>query len=239
MNELAFIDYELIVNDGTLSGQRNEQNRVELSLKKNRRFYSIGTQHGIQSAKNILSRLPAAKSKVSHRIGLYCTQFGYLHPNCDDFIGKIETSSLKTKEELFYFIWNSHKINPFLVTLSLSNNLLGLASQELGVKFDCASFLRGNIGLLAAFQEAKLALNSQRVEYALVMASGLYKHVNKGSYKTEGKEFGVSFMLKRNSIENKYLATLDPDILCNRYQFGEYRLEDLAFIKMIISLFRL
>lgn len=236
MEKIVVIDHELITGDNSVNSPEKASLHIELSLKKNRRFFSIGTLNGILSAKKMFSRLALTDQQITHDTGIYCTQFGYLHPDFNDLLAKIDTRILDGQEVLFNTIWHSNKINPFLITRALSNNLLGLVSQELGIKSDCAAFLRGNTGLLAALREAQLSLYCNKVDYALVMASGV---TDKPSSEQPGTEFGISLMLKRDDGKEKYPPLPNYDELLNYYQQQEGYRNNLSFIRKVISVCRL
>ncbi|WP_316426003.1 hypothetical protein [Klebsiella oxytoca] len=232
MKKVVVVEHEFITGNNTVNPTESETPHIELSLKKNRRFFSIGTLNGILSAKNIFSRLKLTEEQLTRRTGIYCAQFGYLHPNFDDLLGKIDTQSLNGKDGLFNTIWHSNKINPFLITLSLSNNLLGLVSQELGMKSDCAAFLRGNTGLLAALREAQLSLSCNKVDYALVMASGIIGKISSDQQKIE---FGFSLMLKRENAQENYPHLPDYNELLNYYQNEVDCENNISFVRKLIS----
>ncbi len=232
MTKIVIVDYEFIIGDNTLNSAEKESVYSKLTLKKNRRFFSVGTLNGILSAKAMLSRLTLMDEQITHRTGVYCTQYGYLHPDFNDLLVKVDTQNIANQNTLFKTLWHSNKINPFLITLSLSNNLLGLVSQELGIKSDCAAFLRGNTGLLAALREARLLLYCNKVDYALVMASGVADNT---SSKLQKKEFGLSLMLKREDEKEKYFPLPNYDELLSFYGEQPYYGNDLSFIRKLIS----
>lgn len=232
MKRLTLIDYEFIIGDIASSSLKSKSSHIELRLKKNHRFYSAGTLQGIQSAKNLVDRLNLTDVQIEQRTGIYCSQFGYLHPNFDDFLKVGETSSLNCVGDFYYSIWNSHKLNPFLVTLSLSNNLLGLTSQELKMKTDCASFLRGNIGFLAALNEARLSLNYKNIDYALIMASGI--SCDNKNNEAGSEVFGVSLFVKLEDTQKKYSSLPNCDELYDLYRYEIDCLENLSFLKKLI-----
>jgi hypothetical protein len=106
--------------------------------------------------------------------------------------------------------------------------LLGLVTQELNIQGDCASFLRGNTGLLSAFQEAELMLRMGKLDYALIVISGLgYQDNNRYS-------FGSCFLLVQQHGDT-VLPELTSANLINEFHTGKYGSEDISFIKKIIK----
>ncbi|QCT19982.1 hypothetical protein FEM41_10105 [Jejubacter calystegiae] len=236
MEKIVVVDHEFIIGDNAVNPVEKETSHIELTLKKNRRFFSIGTLNGILSAKKMFSRLTLTDEQITRSTGIYCTQFGYLHPDFNDLLAKIDTRALDDQGTLFNTMWYSNKINPFLLTRSLSNNLLGLVSQEFGIKSDCAAFLRDNTGLLAALREAQLSLYCNKVDYALVMASGV---ADKTSSEQQKTEFGLSLMLKRDDGKGKCPTLPDYDELLNYYQTQGHCGNNLSFVRKLISVCRL
>ncbi|WP_047685773.1 MULTISPECIES: hypothetical protein [Xenorhabdus] len=219
------------------SDETEENNLIK--NEKLRRFYSTGTQKGVISARKalILAGLDIHDPKM--KFGLYATQYGYLHPLPEELLPEDTQTQAKKQENsansIFKTIWQSEQINPFLVTLSLSNNLLGVLSQELQVQCDCASFLRGNIGLLAALSEAELNLNSHLIDYALVVASGIGHVPQECQPDLSGEyvEFGVTFILTRveNTTPQDPTYLIDITHLNQHYRDKNYAAETLLFIK--------
>lgn len=203
---------------------------IDIEKKKNRRFYAKGTGFGILAAKQLWQKHNIESNKVTSQIGLYMSQYGYLHPNVDDLLGNLDFANLEDLDQVFSVLWTTTKINPFLVTISLSNNLLGLVSQELDVRGDCASFLRGNIGLISAFQEAELMFQLGKLDYALVVISGVgYQEQNR-------RTFGCCFLLMQQN-SNITLSESISNSLIDEFNTGKYGPEDISFIKQILKFY--
>lgn len=218
----------IILDTEFIDGDKDRTFLVDIEKKKNRRFYATGTELGILAAKQLWHKHNIQSDKTTGRLGIYTSQYSYLHPNVDNLLGSIDFANIEPLERIYSVLWTSAKINPFLVTLSLSNNLLGLVSQELNIQGDCASFLRGNIGLLSAFQEAEFMLRLGKLDYALVVISGLgYQDKNRHS-------FGCCFLLVQQHSD-VILPELILANLINEFHTGKYGPEDISFIKQIIK----
>ncbi|MEX0446960.1 hypothetical protein [Xenorhabdus sp. SGI246] len=215
-----------------------EQDGNELiKNKKIRRFYSTGTKKGLISTRKSLISAKLDISDPKIRFGLYTTQYGYLHPLPSELLPENEQIKASNTNNIFQTIWQCERVNPFLITLSLSNNLLGVLSQELKLQCDCASFLRGNLGLLSAFREAELCLNNDLIDYALVVASGIgsvTQDIHSG-FSGGGVEFGVTFILTRvgNQTPQDNSHLIDVTRLYQNYREGNYAAETILFIKDI------
>lgn len=218
----------IILDTKFIDADTDRMSLVDIEKKKNRRFYAKGTEFGILAAKQLWQKHNMESNKATSQIGLYMSQYGYLHPNVDDLLNSLDFANLNALDQVFSVLWNTAKINPFLVTISLSNNLLGLVSQELNVRGDCASFLRGNIGLLSAFQEAELMFQLGRLDYALVVISGVgYQDQNR-------RTFGCCFFLVQQSKKNTLSESISTNLI-NEFNTGKYGPEDISFIKKILK----
>ncbi|WP_340613824.1 hypothetical protein [Xenorhabdus thailandensis] len=215
----------------------NDEKEGDELVKNNklRRFYSTGTKKGIISTRRALISAGLDINDPKIRFGLYTTQYGYLHPLPSELLPEYEQTQTNNPNSIFQTIWECEQVNPFLITLSLSNNLLGVLSQELNLQCDCASFLRGNLGLLSAFSEAELCLNSGLIDYALVVASGIgnVSQESQSEFAGGGVEFGVTFILTKveNQVSQENLHLIDITRLYQNYREGNYAAETLLFIK--------
>ncbi|REF27533.1 hypothetical protein BDD26_2321 [Xenorhabdus cabanillasii] len=205
--------------------------------KKLRRYYSTGTKKGIISTRKALISACLDVSDPKIRFGLYTTQYGYLHPLPSELLPVHEQTKINNSNSIYQAIWECERVNPFLITLSLSNNLLGVLSQELSLQCDCASFLRGNLGLLSAFSEAELCLNNNLIDYALVVASGIgsVTQNTQSGFSGEFVEFAVTFILTRveNQVPQDNSHIIDITCLHQNYREGNYAAETILFIKDI------
>ncbi|CDH22690.1 hypothetical protein [Xenorhabdus bovienii] len=236
---VKLISYNVTSHHPSLNSLNYENNGGEL-IKNNklRRFYSIGTEKGIISARRALMLSGLDIADPNKKFGLYTTQYGYLHPMPSELNPEQEEHGAENEHEIYQTIWNSVQVNPFLITLSLSNNLLGVLSQELSLQCDCASFLRGNIGLLSAFSEAELFLSNGMIDYALVVASGMgnITHDAQSDGEEDFVEFGVTFILakgERPTLQD--YPTIDISSLNRMYREGNHCAEAVLFINEIAA----
>ncbi|MDC9594859.1 hypothetical protein [Xenorhabdus sp. IM139775] len=210
--------------------------RELIKNSKLRRFYAIGTEKGLISSRRALRSSGLNIHDPAIKFGLYATQYGYLHPMPSELLAEAGQNGVKDEHDIYRTIWTSGQVNPFIITLSLSNNLLGVLSQELGLQGDCASFLRGNMGLLSAFNEAELLLSQGTIDYALVVASGM-GHLAREPQPDMAKpfvEFGVTFILTSdNEPSQRHYPTINVAALYRRYREGNYSAETIHFIKDI------
>ncbi|WP_340617268.1 hypothetical protein [Xenorhabdus entomophaga] len=212
---------------------RSGSDKDDSTLIKNsklRRFYSRGTEKCLIATRKLLLSAGLDIDDPAIKFGLYATQYGYLHPMPCELLPEWEPDEIRSENDIYQAMWTSERVNPFLITLSLSNNLLGVLSQELGLQGDCASFLRGNTGLLSAFKEAELLLNNGVIDYALVVASGMGKVLQSDDPETF-VEFGVTFIFTRSAQED--YPIIDIASLSRMYHEGNYSAETLNFIKDI------
>ncbi|WP_339379089.1 hypothetical protein [Xenorhabdus lircayensis] len=235
--EIKLIAYDLISDHPEFNSLNHGNDGSELiKNRKLRRFYSIGTEKGLISTRRSLLLSELNIDDPAIKFGLYATQYGYLHPMPSELLTEAGQNGVKDENDMYQTIWASEQINPFIITLSLSNNLLGVLSQELGLQGDCTSFLRGNIGLLSAFNEAELLLSSGTIDYALVVASGmgiLAREPQPDLAKTF-VEFGVTFILTSDEAQRqKHYSSVDIASLCRMYREGNYSAETIHFIKDI------
>lgn len=218
----------IILDTKFIDSYENHTSLIDIEKKKNRRFYAKGTELGILAAKQLWNKYNIQLNMTTSRIGIYTSQYSYLHPNTNDLFGTLDLANIESLEQIYSVLWTTSKINPFLVTLSLSNNLLGLVSQELNVRGDCASFLRGNIGLISAFQEAEFMLRIGKLDCALVVISGL------GFKDNTHHPFGCCFLIVqqyRSIVSSESIS----DNLIKEFRTGKYHPEDISFIKQILN----
>ncbi|CDH33817.1 hypothetical protein [Xenorhabdus bovienii] len=236
---LKLVSYNLISDHPQFNSLGHDHDGSDLIRKRKlKRFYSIGTKQGLISTRQSLLLSGLDIDEPAIKFGLYTTQYGYLHPMPSELFPDMEQNKVKDKNEIYQTSWASEQINPFLITLSLSNNLLGVLSQELGLQGDCASFLRGNIGLLSAFNEAELLLNSGFIDYALVVASGMGSMVcdPPSGISEEFVEFGITFILASGEKQTqKDYPSIDISSLYRMYREGNYSAETIDFIKDIVE----
>ncbi|OTA19023.1 hypothetical protein Xbed_02718 [Xenorhabdus beddingii] len=236
--EIKLIGYDMI-SDHPEFNRLNPGNdgRELIKNKKLRRFYAMGTEKGLISTRRALRLSGLNMDDPTIKFGLYATQYGYLHPMPAELLAEAGQKGVKDENEMYQTIWASEQINPFIITLTLSNNLLGVLSLELGLQGDCASFLRGNIGLLSAFNEAELSLSSGAIDYALVVASGMGTLAREPQQSDVAKtfvEFGVTFILTSDEEQRqKNDSSVDIASLCRLYREGNYSAETIHFIKDI------
>ncbi|CDG23333.1 protein of unknown function [Xenorhabdus poinarii G6] len=214
----------------------NPDDSALVEKSKLRRFYSRGAKKCLISTRKLLLESGLNIRDPAIKFGMYASQYGYLHPMPHELLPEWKQNGGVSEHDIYQSIWTSAQINPFLITLSLSNNLLGVLSQELDLQGDCASFIRGNIGLLSAFKEAALLLNNGVIDYAFVVASGMGK-VDTGISEAF-VEFGVTFILTNDQKpqQHNHYPGIDITSLCRMYREGGYTAENLYFIKDILAL---
>ncbi|MDC9613376.1 hypothetical protein PSI19_05630 [Xenorhabdus khoisanae] len=214
----------------------DKDGRTLIKNRKLRRFYSRGAEKCLISTRKLLLSAGLNIDDPTIKFGLYATQYGYLHPMPCELLPEWEPDGIKSVNDIYQAMWTSERVNPFLITLSLSNNLLGVLSQELGLQGDCASFLRGNMGLLSALKEAELLLNNGVIDYALVVASGMGKvgDAPQSDASETFVEFGVTFILTRSAQED--YPIIDIASLSRLYHEGHYSAETLNFINDIAEI---
>ncbi|PHM62431.1 hypothetical protein [Xenorhabdus ishibashii] len=235
---IKLINYNITTPCHLFNSLNDEKDGNELIKNaKLRRFYSTGTKKGIISTRRALIASGLNISDPKIKFGLYTTQYGYLHPLPSELLPEHEQAKAHHSKHIYQTIWECERVNPFLITLSLSNNLLGILSQELNLQCDCAAFLRGNLGLLSAFSEAELCLNNHLIDYALVVASGIGSITQdiQSEFSGGSIEFGATFILTRveNQAPQGNSHLIDIPYLYQNYSERNYAAETLFFIKDI------
>jgi 3-oxoacyl-[acyl-carrier-protein] synthase II len=109
------------------------------------------------------------------RFGLYCCQGGYTHPSLASYgelLHECQTETGADMQRLAKRVLQERALDPFLVLKSLSNGLLGVVSLALKLECECNAYMQGVAGNLAALREACAALQSGRIDAAIVVGAG-------------------------------------------------------------------
>jgi hypothetical protein len=72
----------------------------------------------------------------------------------------------------FKQVWDCSRVNPFIVTNGLNNNLLGVTGLQWALNGDACAFIRDQFGSHGALQEAAFSLKAGYCDLAMVAVAG-------------------------------------------------------------------
>lgn len=146
---------------------------------------------GVSAVRQALDDAGLQPGSDGVRYGLYCCQGGYTHPSIaaygellhecrdqrpaepgDESRDESRDESGADMQRLARRVLQERALDPFLVLKSLSNGLLGIISLALKLECECNAYMQGVAGNLAAMREACAALQSGRIDAAIVVGAG-------------------------------------------------------------------
>ncbi|MBV4474706.1 beta-ketoacyl synthase N-terminal-like domain-containing protein [Pseudomonas botevensis] len=130
---------------------------------------------GVSSVRQALAEAGLEPGNDGLRYGLYCCQGGYTHPSLTSYgelLHECQTPTGADMRRLAQKVLQERALDPFLVLKSLSNGLLGIVSLALKLECECNAYMQGVAGNLAALREACAALQSGRIDAAIVVGAG-------------------------------------------------------------------
>jgi 3-oxoacyl-[acyl-carrier-protein] synthase II len=140
-----------------------------------RRYCTPAVAWGIRAARQALAEAGIRPGEDGLRLGLYTSQGGYTHPSQPayaDLLDECRVDGELDRAALARRVLCSKALDPFLVLKSLTNGLLGLLSMSLGIRGEASAYMEGVSGNHAALCAAREALQSGRIDAALVVAAG-------------------------------------------------------------------
>ncbi|HWH89018.1 MAG TPA: beta-ketoacyl synthase N-terminal-like domain-containing protein [Pseudomonas sp.] len=130
---------------------------------------------GVSAVRQALAEAGLEPGRDDVRFGLYCCQGGYTHPSFASYgelLHECQTGSGADMQRLAKRVLQERALDPFLVLKSLSNGLLGVVSLALKLECESNAYMQGVAGNLAALREACAALQSGRIDAAIVVGAG-------------------------------------------------------------------
>lgn len=130
---------------------------------------------GVSAVRQALEEAGLEPRKDRLRYGLYCCQGGYTHPSLDSYAELLHECNGNNGLDICRLarrVLQERALDPFLVLKSLSNGLLGIVSLVNKFECECNAYMQGVAGNLAALQEATAALQSYRIDVAVVVGAG-------------------------------------------------------------------
>lgn len=130
---------------------------------------------GVAAVRQALAEAGLDPREGGLRFGLYCSQGGYTHPSLDayaELIQECRQGRGLDAARLARRVLQERALDPFLVLKSLSNGLLGVVSLACKLECECNAYMQGVAGNQAALREACAALQSYRIDAAIVVGAG-------------------------------------------------------------------
>ncbi|WP_445179860.1 beta-ketoacyl synthase N-terminal-like domain-containing protein [Pseudomonas sp. McL0111] len=130
---------------------------------------------GVSAVRQALAEAGLEPGADGVRFGLYCCQGGYTHPSIASYgelLQECQTEGGADMRRLAQRVLQERALDPFLVLKSLSNGLLGVVSLALKLECESNAYMQGVAGNLAALREACAALQSGRIDAAIVVGAG-------------------------------------------------------------------
>jgi 3-oxoacyl-[acyl-carrier-protein] synthase II len=130
---------------------------------------------GVSAVRQALAEAGLEPGDDGLRYGLYCCQGGYTHPSLaayGELLHECRDETGADMRRLARQVLQERALDPFLVLKSLSNGLLGIVSLALKLECECNAYMQGVAGNLAALREACAALQSGRIDAAIVVGAG-------------------------------------------------------------------
>ncbi len=130
---------------------------------------------GVSAVSQALAEAGLDPQQDQLRYGLYCSQGGYTHPSLDSYAELLHECKGPVGLDLCRLsrrVVQEQALDPFLVLKSLSNGLLGIDSLAHQLQCESNAYMQGVAGNQAALREACAALNSYRIDVAVVVGAG-------------------------------------------------------------------
>nr|WP_085638307.1 MULTISPECIES: beta-ketoacyl synthase N-terminal-like domain-containing protein [unclassified Pseudomonas] len=165
---------ERIAAFGHVSEQAHQRSRQDVPQNL-QRYCPPAVIWGVSSVRQALAEAGLEPGADGLRYGLYCCQGGYTHPSVASYgelLDECRDASGADMQRLAQRVLQERALDPFLVLKSLSNGLLGIVSLALKLECECNAYMQGVAGNQAALREARAALQSGRIDAAIVVGAG-------------------------------------------------------------------
>jgi len=200
VDKIAIVGKAALFPDGDFgnlfSSPQTDGDSILPISRKIKRYMATGISSAIEVSESAFLSAGVNPLDKSDNIGIYAGQYGYLHPDPNEFIPAFVEDNPTTVEDAFRCAWSSSKVSPFIITTALNNNLLGLLSLHWGIAGDSSALLRDSLCSVNAISEAIYALQQNSCDIALATCSGAES---------------VSFVNDSNNSETKQVVYDDPE----------------------------
>lgn len=165
---------ERVTAFGHIADRDHQRSRQDVAQNL-QRYCPPAVIWGVSAVRQALAEAELEPGRDNVRFGLYCCQGGYTHPSLASYgelLHECQTESGADMQRLAKRVLQERALDPFLVLKSLSNGLLGVVSLALKLECECNAYMQGVAGNLAALREACAALQSGRIDAAIVVGAG-------------------------------------------------------------------
>jgi 3-oxoacyl-[acyl-carrier-protein] synthase II len=165
---------ERVIAFGHIADRDHQRSRQDIAQNL-QRYCPPAVIWGVSAVRQALAEAGLEPGRDSVRFGLYCCQGGYTHPSLASYgelLHECQTETGADMQRLAKRVLQERALDPFLVLKSLSNGLLGVVSLALKLECECNAYMQGVAGNLAALREACAALQSGRIDAAIVVGAG-------------------------------------------------------------------
>jgi 3-oxoacyl-[acyl-carrier-protein] synthase II len=165
---------ERVTAFGKILDEDHQRSRQDLAQNL-QRYCSPAVIWGVSAVRQALAEANLAPGQDGLRYGLYCCQGGFTHPSLASYgelLHECRGGEGADMRLLARRILQERVQDPFLVLKGLSNILLGVVSLALKLECECNAYMQGVSGNLAALREASAALQSRRIDAAIIVGSG-------------------------------------------------------------------
>lgn len=165
---------ERVIAFGHIADRDHQRSRQDVAQNL-QRYCPPAVIWGVSAVRQALAEAGLEPGRDNVRFGIYCCQGGYTHPSLASYgelLHECQTESGADMQRLAKRVLQERALDPFLVLKSLSNGLLGVVSLALKLECECNAYMQGVAGNLAALREACAALQSGRIDAAIVVGAG-------------------------------------------------------------------
>ncbi len=137
--------------------------------RKLKRYMAPAAINSLTATSEALAHISLAERATE--VGIYTSQTGYGSPFYSEFSAALPESA-DSAAQTFKALWSSERVNPFLITNALNNNLLGISGLNWQLNGDACAFIRDQLGAFGALQEAIVAIDAGECQLAIVAIAG-------------------------------------------------------------------
>ncbi|WP_447893083.1 beta-ketoacyl synthase N-terminal-like domain-containing protein [Pseudomonas marginalis] len=165
---------ERVTAFGQIHYDDHQRSRQDLAQNL-QRYCTPAVIWGVSAVRQALAEAQLTPGADGLTYGLYCCQGGYTHPSLASYgelLHECRQGEGADMQHLAQRILHERAQDPFLVLKGLSNILLGVVSLALKLECECNAYMQGVSGNLAALREACAALQSGRIDVAIIVGAG-------------------------------------------------------------------
>jgi len=159
---------------GQIHSDDHQRSRQDLAQNL-QRYCSPAVIWGVSAVRQALAEACLEPNADGLAYGLYCCQGGFTHPSLASYgelLHECRRGAAADMQQMARRILQERAQDPFLVLKSLSSILLGVVSLALKLEGECNAYMQGVCGNLAAVREATAALQSRRIDVAIIVGAG-------------------------------------------------------------------